>query len=167
MPKRMKKILALLVPALMLSCNKEKDSAGYSVSDLSGAYTLEYLGPDSRATESNLSAYCGGSYTLKTAEKGKEYPEYEVFSGNSAPLFKTRFVQKIVIENRQGNDTVACYSFTDIAQYDARIHTQADSLLIADPKTRNRSLFGHKDYLLIQTDRNRIDSTVLYFKLVR
>lgn len=167
MTQRMKKILALMIPVLLLSCNKDPNSTGNTVSDLSGTYTLEYLGPDSRAVESNLSDRCGGSYTVKISGKGKKYPEYEIFSGNSAPLCKTRFSQEIIIENRQGNDTIACYSLSDLAAYDAQIHTSADSLLIADPKTRNRSLFGHKDHLLIQTDRNRIDSTALFFKLTR
>ncbi len=160
-------LLFIFSSLLLLSCKPEKEKHAPAAGDLSGTYRLDYVGPDSRAIEGNLTEYCGGTYTVQILEKTGTYPEYEIFSGNSARLFRTSYTSVLVLDARQGNDTVVCYGIEEKSGYDPRIHSRADSLLIADPAIVNRWLFGHARHLLIQADRDRNDSTILFFKLSR
>lgn len=147
-PRTQGLILALLI--ILISCKPEKESSSsQSLSDLSGSYTLTYVGPDSRAIDSNMQIYCGGKYQVNFKSAGKEAKEYSIYSKDTLFLFHTRFKKYVIVDNFQGTDSIAGYELTDIHEYTQDGYTKADSLMIGDLSVFYRSALFHKDHFLI------------------
>ncbi len=156
--KPLRSLVFLILPAFVFpACNPEPETEEFTLSDLSGTYKLTYVGPRSDARDSNLVEYCGDTYLLvATGTTSAPYPGYDLFntlSQNEGRLFALRYNSPIVVSEGNYSDTVLCYQGNSVARYDPEVHTLTDSLLIGIEGIRNRTVFAHPDYFLLQTDR--------------
>ena len=154
----MRLILSVLIPLFLLaSCEKEKENIQLPLNDLSGEYTLVYVGSQSDGRDSNLTRYCGGKYELCVASQvlPGQYSPYGLVScsAKADSLLLDFQYQRPIVLDEEGLDTVLCYRGSRRVQYDPACHALADSLLVGIGNTVNWTLFAHKDHLLLQTDR--------------
>lgn len=155
----MRLILSFLIPVFILaSCEKEKENIELPLHDLSGFYTLVYVGSQSDGRDSNQTQYCGGRYRLGILSDPipGRYASYALASDEALSdslLLTFQYHAPILLDDEDGGDTILCYRGSRRTRYDAAVHTLADSMLIGIDLTMNWTLFAHRDYLLLQTDR--------------
>lgn len=162
-------IAAMATLIVTASCQQEKDGdqEKYSISDLSGTYKLTYVGPDSKAVDSNLQEYCGETYHVIFRTQGKTAREYSIYSKDTLHLFNTNFKDYVIINNAQGIDTIAGYELVNPSTYRADAYGKADSLLIGDASIRYRSALFHPGYFLIHIAGKDYNNQKLYFRFER
>lgn len=162
-------VSALSMLTLAVSCKPEQedDQQTNSITDLSGRYTLTYVGPDSRAIDSNRQEYCGGTYRVEFKEQGKRADEYRIYSQDSLHLFDTYFKDYIIIDNAQGTDTIAGYELINPSTYKDGVYGKADSLMIGDASIRYRSALFHNKYFLIHIAGKDYNNQKTYLRFER